>query len=150
MAESFSGDWTIEFVSKEADFAERFIVEGANTGNGTYVAEAGMPSISVSGPNWSIRFEWNDNAQSGWQASAVRKIAADSTLQNGLVVLLGIDDNFEGLRDRDWNDVVVRCRNVEPQLNPWLPFTNPYDFTVPKDVRQKGQVIEDGSRPVKR
>ncbi len=147
MAEMFSGDWTVEVFQKDADFSERFIIEGSRASDGVYPGETATPPVSVSGPSWFIRFEWNDNAGSGWQPSDVRRTGAAYTLQDGLVVLLGADDNFEQLRDHDFNDVVLRCRNVDPQLNPWHPFANPYDFTLPEDVRQKGCEPNDYIRP---
>jgi hypothetical protein len=138
MAETFSGQWLVEVFQKDAAFSERFIVEGSLGSDGIYPGEMITPAVSVSGQNWSIRFEWNDNAGSDWQESAVRRTGAAYTLQDGLIVFLGADDNFPSRRDGDFNDVVLRCRNLDPQLNPWDPFANPYDFTLPKDVRQEG------------
>lgn len=147
MTEIFSGDWTIEVFQKEAAFSERFVIEGSLASDGVYPGETTTPPVSVSGTSWSIRFEWNDNAGSGWQPSDIRRTDAAYTLQNGLVVFLGADDNFEQLRDHDFNDVVLRCRNIDPQLNPWYPFANPYDFTLPEDVRQKERKPKDRIRP---
>lgn len=132
MAEIFSGDWTVEVFQKDADFSERFVIEGSLASDGIYPGEVSTRPVSVSGARWSIRLEWNDNAGSGWQPSGVRRTSAIYSLQDGLVVFVGADDNFENLRDHDFNDVVLRCRNVDRQLNPWFPFVNPYEFTLPE------------------
>jgi hypothetical protein len=140
MAEMFSGEWTLAVFSKDAAFSQRFIVEGSLASDGVYAGETTTPPVAVSGQRWFVSLEWNNNAGSGWQASAVRRTSAAFTLQDGLVVFLGGDDNYEHLRDNDFNDVVVVCRNVDPALHPWLPFVNPYDFTLPEDSRRRGPV----------
>lgn len=89
----------------------------------------------MSGPRWFLRFEWNDNAGSGWQPSDLRRIDASYTLQEGLVTVLGADDNFEQFGDHDFNDLILRCRNLDPELNPRIPLFNMPDFTLPADVR---------------
>lgn len=131
MAEIFSGDWTVEVFEKDASYSQRFIIEGSLASDGVYIGETTTSPVSVSGQNWSIRLEWNDNVGSGWQPSDVRRTGAAYTIQDGLTVFLGADDNFEHLRDHDFNDVVLRCRNIDPRLNPWYPFVKPYDFTLP-------------------
>lgn len=146
MAETFAGNWVVEVFQKDAAFSQRFIIEGSNGSDGVYAGETSTPPVSVSGANWSIRFEWNNNAGSGWQASEERRNGATYTLAEGLVVFLGADDNVVHLRDHDFNDVVLRCRNVDPELNPWLSVV-PYDFTLPEDVRQKGRKPKDRIRP---
>jgi hypothetical protein len=70
-----------------------------------------------------------------WQPSDLRRTAASYTLQEGLVTVLGADDNFEQFRDHDFNDLVLRCRNLDPELNPRIPLFNTPDFTLPVDVR---------------
>ena len=65
MIEMFSGDWTVEVFQKDASFSQRFIIGGSIASDGVYPGETTTPPVSVSGPRWSIRFEWNDNAGSG-------------------------------------------------------------------------------------
>jgi len=131
-AQLFSGNWVIQVFSKDAAFSERFVIEGSLASDGAYAGETTTPPVSVSGPRWFLRFEWNDNAGSGWQPSDVRRTGASFTLQEGLVTFLGADDNFSQLRDHDFNDLVLRCRNLDPEINPRIPLTTPPDFTVPK------------------
>lgn len=139
----FSGNWTVTVFSKDAAFSERFVVEGSVASDGAYAGETTTPPVSVSGPRWFLRFEWNDNAGSGWQPSDIRRTAASYTLQEGLVTFLAADDNFEQFRDHDFNDLVLRCRNLDPQINPRIPLFNMPDFTLPDDVRKKCRKDDD-------
>src|SRR5690348_2096440 len=133
----FSGDWTVTVFSKDAAFSERFVIEGSVSSDGAYPGETTTPPVSVSGSRWFLRFEWNDNAGSGWQPSDIRRTDASYTLQEGLVTLVAADDNFEQFRDHDFNDLILRCRNLDPQINPRIPLFNMPDFTLPDDVRTK-------------
>ena len=140
----FSGNWTVAFFSKDAAFSERFVIEGSVASDGAYAGEPTTPPVSVSGPRWFLRFEWNDNAGSGWQPSDIRRTAASYTLQEGLVTFLGADDNFEQFRDHDFNDLILRCRNLDAEINPRIPLFNMPDFTLPGDVRKNcGEDDED-------
>jgi hypothetical protein len=132
-----SGKWTIAVASKDANFSQRFIIQGSDASDGIYPGETTTPQVSVSGPRWFLRFEWNDNVGSGWQPSDLRRTAASYTLQEGLVIVLGADDNLEQFRDHDFNDLVLRCRNLDPELNPRIPLFNMPDFTLPADVTKK-------------
>jgi hypothetical protein len=128
----FSGSWVIKVDSKDADFSERFIISGSVASDGIYPGEISMPSVSVSGQRWFLRFEWNDNASSGWQPSDIRRTAAAYTLEEGLITFVGADDSSS--RDQDFNDLVLRCRNLDPKINPRIPLTNLLpDFTLPRE-----------------
>jgi hypothetical protein len=131
LAQLFSGAWIIQVVAKDGDFSERFRIEGSLAADGTYPGDLTLPPVLVTGSRWFLRFEWNNNAGSGWQPSDVRRTAASFTVQEGLVTMLGADDNFSALRDHDFNDLVLRCRNVDPAINPRIPLTTVPDFTVP-------------------
>lgn len=148
MSETFYDDWTVEVQDEEELASHRFIIEGAVTGSGVYPGAVSSPPVpvSVSGPAWSIRVEWNDNNGSNWQACALKRIAVYFTLRDGLIVYLGADDNYIELRDNDYNDSTLICRKIDPKFTPWLPFVNPYEFTLPNDVRQKARGIEDRTR----
>lgn len=143
MAEIFSGDWTIECLWSGL-WSKRFIIEGSLASDGVYalgwdgvpmglntVNVLTIPPISVSGPRWLIRFEWAD-AGVGWQPdTSLERSGAAYTLQDGLVVDLVFEvPPGPGLRIGD--SASLRCRNVDPKLNPWRPFANSYDFTMPR------------------
>jgi len=146
VTEEFFGPWTVEVAQKDAAFSERFVIEGSDASDGAYPGETGTPAVSVTGERWRIRLEWNDNAGSGWQPSAMRRLDVGYTIQQGLVVQVGADDNYEEFRDDDFNDVVLECRSDDPRVNPWHPFANPYDFTLPDDVRERGGRMDPDTR----
>ena len=136
----FHGDWTVEVFFKEAFFDQRFAISSSDTSDGVYPGVPGSPPVNVTGMKWQISLEWNDNANSGWQPSDVRRNTVDYTVSDGLVVMIGADDNYEQFRDHDFNDIVLRCRNTEQRLAPWHPIVNPYDFTLPDSVRHPGLI----------
>jgi hypothetical protein len=53
--------------------------------------------------------------------------------------MLGADDNWEAVADRDFNDVVLRCQNIDPDINPWYPFTASVWFLLPEKIWHRGQ-----------
>ena len=134
MQEVFYGPWEIRVLSKDADFSQRIVITGSDASDGDYpVAAAGGGPGPVSGTRWTMHAEWNDNASSGWQPSALRRTAA-YTLADGLTVTIGIDDNADDVRDHDYNDVVVIATSLNPDHTPLHPVAAPLDFTVPEDV----------------
>jgi hypothetical protein len=130
MSEAFSGPWSVEVASLETAYAQRFMISGALTGDGLYPAATGF-RVDVSGEAWILQLEWNDNAGSGWQLSDVRR-SAEYTIREGLTVTLGADDNIDAVRDYDYNDVVLVCRSLDPEIDP--PAKDPpLDFTISDD-----------------
>lgn len=129
MAELFYDHWVVEVVAKDAVFGQRFRIVGSDASDGDYPSQVGT-GVSATGQGWSVIPEWNDNAGSGWQLSAVRRNAT-FTKEYGLVVELGADDNVEALRDRDYDDMIIKCRCLDPSLHPLHPMVNPYDFRLP-------------------
>ena len=148
MAETFYGPWEITVVSRDAWFDQRIVVTGSDGMDGAYPGVPGSPPLRVTGAEWSLRMEWNDNAGSGWQPSEIRR-AARYTVAEGLVVELGVDDNYEHLRDHDFNDVVIGLVSRDPLHTPLHPIVNPYDFTVPKkylDEARRRQPSHPGTK----
>ena len=132
----FFGNWNVQVLHKDAWFDERFVVTGSDTADGAYMGIPGAGPGPVTGGEWIISMEWNDNAGSGWRPSDIRR-TADYTIADGLVVFLGADDNYPALRDGDYNDMIVVCRNLDPSLQPLHPLTNPYDFSLPRETLEK-------------
>jgi hypothetical protein len=124
----FSGRWILEVVSKEARFRQRFIVQGSDASDGSYPGDLTTSPVEVSGRRWFLRVEWHDGWV--WQPSDICRTGASYTVDEGLVTVIGADDSVEP-RDRDFDDLVLRCRNLDPQLNPRIPLRNPPDFTLP-------------------
>jgi hypothetical protein len=141
MTQTFYGPWSVEVVSLEASFSERFVIGGSANADGAYDGTPGV-SVQVSGDEWTLDLQWNDNTGSGWQPSDVRK-TAEYTISDGLVVTLGADDNLDAVRDHDYNDVVLACRSMDPTIDP--PATDPpLDFTITEDqLRRPADRLQD-------
>jgi len=141
MAETFHGTWLVDVVGKDAWFSQRYVINGSDRVDGAYPAAVGSPRLQVSGAEWTLTLEWNDNASSGWQPSRVIRRSVDFGVDDGLVVVLGADDNWVAVADNDFDDVLVRCQNIDPHLIPWHPHRRTVDFRLP---RRKG---DDGQTP---
>ena len=93
----------------------------------------------MSGQEWFIKMEWNDGAGSDWPASDIRRSASD-TISDGLVVTLGADDNLPSLRDLDYDDMIIVCKSLDPNINP-QPSSFAFDFTISKDmIKEKDKI----------
>jgi hypothetical protein len=131
MAQTFYGPWAVQVVSLETAFAQRFVISGSANADNAYFATTGF-QVDVSGEAWTLQLEWNDNVGSGWQPSDVRR-SEEYTISEGLIVTLGADDNVDAVRDYDYNDVVLACRSLDPEIDP--PAKDPpLDFTIAEDL----------------
>ena len=138
MTETFYGSWLIDVTSKDAWYSQRIVINGSDRADGTYAADVSTPRLFVTGLEWTLMMEWNDNVGSGSQPSRIRRQPVAFTVQDGLVVGLGVDDNWPHLADGDFDDIVLRCQNVDPELIPWHPYVQRIDFSLPKRG-EKGQ-----------
>jgi len=143
MAEIFFGEWTVTVDQLNADFLQRFIIAGSDSSDGTYSGIPGV-NVTVSGPKWNIELQWS-NRTSGWHSSNVRKVMA-CTVEEGLSTTLYADD---GLGDGDYNDIILVCRSLDPILNPMLPYSNPYSFTITEDMLYEPTAIDETEEPIK-
>jgi hypothetical protein len=135
MSEVFYGPWHITVYSKDAYFSQRFTITGSDASDGTYPGVPGTGPGDVAGSQWTIDFEWNDNSSVAWHPSDSRR-TVEYTVSDGLVVYAGVDDNFDSVRDYDYNDVVLRCVNIDPDINPFRG-TVPYDFTISREQLER-------------
>jgi hypothetical protein len=134
VSETLYGPWAMSIVSREAWYDQRVVISGSDSADGAYPGIVGAPVVEITGAEWTLTMEWNDNASSGWQPSATRR-AARYTVNEGLVIEIGADDNFPHLRDGDFDDVVVGFVSRDPAHTPLHPIVNPYEFTLGKDVK---------------
>jgi len=132
MPETFYGTWLIDVVGKDAAYSQRYVISGSDRVDGDYRATLGSPRLQVSGAEWTLALEWNDNASSGWQPSRVIRRSVDFDVDDGLVVVLGADDNWVSVADNDFDDVLVRCQNIDHHLIPWYPHRRTLDFRLPQ------------------
>lgn len=103
MIVSMQGDWSLTVKAKWADFPQRFVVSGANTGNGTYNATIGMPAVHVTGDQWSLAIQ-NDPG-SGFRLSSTR-VKFPSKIGGNYI--FDIESNDAG-NDEDFNDLILTC-----------------------------------------
>lgn len=154
MVEMFSGDWIVDFPTAMLDRADlpnavsydhffnehHFVIEGATMNNGVHPSPnrtiPGTLVVVVSGASWFISLEWF-NPLVGWLPNPVplRRIGAAYTPQGALILSLQADNTLAGGGGIPFRTITLSCRNIDPQLNPWYPFVNPYDFTLQGDDR---------------
>jgi hypothetical protein len=96
--------WTVSVKSKSASFAQRFIITGADSGNGTYDGKTTTPPVFVSGDNWSIRIQ-NKPTNQSWIDSDDQITLPKSS--SGLI-WFDIQSNDAG-GDEDFNDLILTC-----------------------------------------
>ena len=99
---SMQGNWTVTVKSKSAYYKQRFIVQGAVTGNGTYNGLAGI-SANVTGTQWSIAIQ--NKPSTGWQLSETQ---IKNPKQTGGNYEFEIWSNDVG-PDSDFNDLILTC-----------------------------------------
>lgn len=107
---SMQGDWTIRVKAKDAAFPQRFIVSGATTGNGPYIATVGMAPVPVTGNLWTIAIQ--NNPGPGFQQSDTR---LKFPVVQGGSYKFDIESNDAGA-DQDFNDLILTCSTP---ASPW-------------------------------
>jgi hypothetical protein len=127
--EHFSGNWTVAPVGDTSDFRVHYEIKGSDSSDGGH--SLGDGPVSVTGDEWSISVLWWPPNEGGPFFCDLRRNAT-CELAEGLVVYIGADDNLPELRDGDYDDVVLRCHNHDPQITPWDVTLKPYDFSLPK------------------
>ncbi|WP_109851657.1 hypothetical protein [Aquimarina sp. AU58] len=111
---SMQGDWNVKVKAKSASYPQRFIVIGADTGNGTHSGTVGT-TVNVTGDQWAIAIQ-NDPG-GGYQQSDT-KIKFPKTI--------GGNHSFEILSndaggDSDFNDLVLEC-STPVNINDFLIY----------------------------
>lgn len=103
MAIPMQGSWVISVKSKSAAFPQRFVIAGADSGNGTYVGAVATPAVSVTGANWRIQIQ---NDPGGGFVDSAEQIKFPAV--SGGHYRFDIESNDAG-RDEDFNDLVLTC-----------------------------------------
>jgi hypothetical protein len=118
---SFTGDWRITVVSRDAGWSQRVTASGTANGN---VVLNGTPgaSMDVYGANqtpWTLRIE-HDDGSSGWQPNWL--LPASSISSTRLEYSVASEDVTTPSSDRDFNDLVVRLEKLGMVAQPVPPF----------------------------
>jgi hypothetical protein len=103
MAINMQGNWTLRVKGRNAAFAQRFVVSGAITGNGTYDGVVGN-AVFVTGAQWTVNVQHRP-AGRAWQDSAQR-LGLPGVM--GGLLQFDIAANDGGLDD-DYDDLVLGC-----------------------------------------
>jgi hypothetical protein len=130
MDERFFGHWQVQVIKREAFGPNRYVVSGSDASDGAYPPDLGT-TIEVSGQGWQITMEWSNDSVT-WQPSRVRQ-SGTYTAKEGLVKILAADDGDPSTADQDFNDLVIACRNLDPEVNPRIPADPFFDFTITED-----------------
>jgi hypothetical protein len=113
---SMQGNWTVKVKSKSAAYDQRFIVSGANSGNGTHAGVVGT-SVNVTGDQWTIAIQ--NNPGSGYQLS-------DTKIK--FPHLVGGNNEFDiwsndAGSDEDFNDLILTC-STSANINDFIIYGN--------------------------
>ena len=117
MALPMQGSWTVAFKSKNAAFAQRFVIAGAASGDGIYAGVAATPPVVVTGSSWSINIQHNPGG--GWINSEMQ--FKFPTVSGGRYRVDIESDDSGG--DLDFNDFVVAC-STPVTLTDFVVFGN--------------------------
>ena len=111
MAIPMQGSWTVSVKAKNADFPQRFIIAGADTGNGTYVGAVATPPVHVTGAHWRIQIQ---NNPGGGFVDSEDQIKFPTV--SGGQYRFDIESNDAG-GDDDFNDLILTCSTPVTQTD---------------------------------
>lgn len=103
MAITMQGNWTLRIKGRNAAFAQRFVVSGATTGNGTYDGVVGN-AVFVTGAQWTVNVQHCPTGRA-WQDS-VQRIGLPGVMSGLLQFEIAAND---GGLDDDYDDLVLGC-----------------------------------------
>lgn len=108
MSVSMQGTWTVSVKSKNAAFAQRFVIQGSSNGkDGVHSGTSGT-SVIVMGTQWSVKIE-NDKGNGHWGPSKER-IGTPASIGGQVVFDIKSDDG--GGSDMDYDDLILTCSLV--------------------------------------
>jgi hypothetical protein len=64
------GRWNLEVTKAIHNWENRFVIEGATAGNGTYPPTVGL-NVAASGAAWSLRAQYQEPGEASWKPSAM-------------------------------------------------------------------------------
>jgi hypothetical protein len=111
MAIPMQGSWTVSVKSKSAAFPQRFIIDGADSGNGTYAGVIATAPVRVTGDNWRVQIQ--NNPGPGF---------VDSDDQIKFPTVSGGNYRFDiqsddAGGDGDFNDLILTCSTPVTQTD---------------------------------
>lgn len=113
---SMQGNWTVTVKTKNASFPQRFVVQGATSGNGAHTGSPGT-SVNVTGSQWSISIQHNPGT--GWQSSDSK---INFPVKTGGNYVFNILSNDAG-NDEDFDDLILTC-STPVNVNDFIIYGN--------------------------
>src|SRR5688572_7841824 len=108
---NMQGSWTVSVKSKNASFPQRFIIAGADSGNGTYVGAVATAPVPVTGEHWRIQIQ---NDPGGGFVDSADQIKFP--IISGGHYRFDIQSDDAG-GDGDFNDLVLTCSTQVTQTD---------------------------------
>jgi hypothetical protein len=106
MTIGLQGTWSVSVKSKSASWAQRFVIAGADSGNGTYTGATTTPAVLVSGEQWGVTIQNNPSGPVSWRPSRAR--LANFRVDGAFFkVDVESDDGGGFAGDEDFNDLVL-------------------------------------------
>lgn len=105
------GSWTVSVKSRSAAFPQRFIIDGADTGNGTYNGVVTTAPVFVTGANWRIRVQ---NDPGGGFVNSADQIKFPTVSTGNYRFDIETDDAGG---DGDFNDLILTCSTPVTQTD---------------------------------
>lgn len=103
MAITMQGSWTVQVRARDAAYAQRIVIEGAEVGNGVHDGVVGQ-RVYVTGAHWTLQVQHRPTRQ-GWRESLLR-LGLPNVDAGLLRVEIGSNDG--GLDDA-YDDLVLDC-----------------------------------------
>lgn len=116
MVISMQGSWTVSVKSKSAAFSQRFVISGANSGNGVHPGAPGT-SVNVTGAQWTIAIQ-NDPG-TGFQLSNTM-LKFPHKVGGNYEFDIRSDD---AAGDGDFNDLILTC-STPATINDFIIYGN--------------------------
>ena len=126
MPEMFAGPWDLRYTVTDTQRANRLVIYGSDTGDGTYNKAIGQDlSLNITGELWSAEVQTRNPDSGEWEVPTTRRTIRFDPI-NGITVRLRTSRPIEIGANPATN--VIDCVYRDPNLNP-PPTPNPFDFT---------------------
>lgn len=110
---NIQGNWTVRVVVRNPlSLPQRFIISGATTGNGNYIGDVSTSPVLVTGQNWTINIQANEDYDFNglWLNSSMR-VTPTQTVGNQYVFRIESEDLVQ---DNSWDDCVLELTQPVP------------------------------------
>lgn len=138
MAITMQGSWTVQVRARDAAYAQRIVVEGAEVGNGVHDGIVGQ-CLYVSGAQWTVQVQHRPTRQA-WRESTLR-LGLPSVESGLLRVEIGSND---GGLDEAYDDLVLDCSfPISRSEHVVYGEVTTHDATTPFNPRRDDYLVID-------